>query len=246
MKRKLTDLAVARIKPPATGRLEVWDTAVPGFGCRVTSNGARSFVVALRRPGTNHPARFKLDGKTVKEARKEAGEALGDPAAFFAKRESPEPAKVDTVAAVVAEHIERHQKPNNRAWREVQRVLERELAPWGDRPIQSITRRDVIELLDGITDRGSPYMANRTLAHVRKLFAWAMDRDIVTASPVAGVKAPASEASRDRVFGALRACRRLAGLRCARVALRLASAVAHRHRAAGKRGCQDALGASRP
>jgi Arm DNA-binding domain len=197
MKRKLTDLAVARIKPPATGRLEVWDTAVPGFGCRVTSNGARSFVVALRRPGTNHPARFKLDGKTVKEARKEAGEALGDPAAFFAKRESPEPAKVDTVAAVVAEHIERHQKPNNRAWREVQRVLERELAPWGDRPIQSITRRDVIELLDGITDRGSPYMANRTLAHVRKLFAWAMDRDIVTASPVAGVKAPASEASRD-------------------------------------------------
>jgi integrase len=58
----------------------------------------------------------------------------------------------------------------------------------------------VIELLDSITDRGANYMANRTLAHVRKLFNWALERGIVDASPAAAVRAPASETSRDRVL----------------------------------------------
>ena len=101
---------------------------------------------------------------------------------------------------MVALFIERWQKPRNRSWQEVERILTRELAHWAERPIQTITRRDLIELMDSITDRGAPYMANRTLAHVRKLFAWAMEREIVTASPVVGVGAPAREVSRDRVL----------------------------------------------
>jgi integrase len=129
------------------------------------------------------------------DARAKARELMADPAAL----EPQEQGLPDTVADVIALFIERYQKPRNRAWREVERILTRELAPWRDRPIQTITRRDVIELLDRIADR-APYMANRTLAHTRKLFAWAMERDIVDASPVAAVKAPARETSRDRVL----------------------------------------------
>ena len=43
-------------------------------------------------------------------------------------------------------------------------------------------------------------MANRVLALVRKLFGWAVERDIVDASPVDGVKRPAKETGRDRVL----------------------------------------------
>jgi integrase len=196
---KLTELGVARIKPPVTGRREVWDATLPGFGLRVTSTGARSWVVALRRPGSKHPVRIKVGepcAMGLGEAREKARVLMRNPAAL----EERERAQADTVAAVVALFIERWQKPRNRSWQEVKRILSRELARWADRPIRTIARRDVIELIDSITDRGAPYMANRTLAHVRKLFGWAMQRGIVSASPVVGVGAPAREVSRDRVL----------------------------------------------
>jgi integrase len=198
-KAKLTELGVARIKPPVAGRCEVWDATLPGFGLRVTSTGARSWVVALRRPRSKHPVRIKVGEPSAMglgEAREKARALMRNPAA----REERERAHADTVAAVVALFIERWQKPRNRSWQEVERILTRELAHWAERSIQTITRRDVIELMDDITDRGAPYMANRTLAHVRRLFGWAMERGIVTASPVVGVGAPAREVSRDRVL----------------------------------------------
>ena len=42
--------------------------------------------------------------------------------------------------------------------------------------------------------------ANRTLAVIRKIFNWAVARDILTSSPCAGVKPPTPECSRDRVL----------------------------------------------
>lgn len=40
--KKLTDTVVAKTKPPASGRLEYWDSLLPGFGLRITDKGARS------------------------------------------------------------------------------------------------------------------------------------------------------------------------------------------------------------
>ena len=58
-------------------------------------------------------------------------------------------------------YIERYQKVHSRTWEEVQWRIEREILPaWGKRPITSISRRDVIELLDAIVDRGVPVTAN--------------------------------------------------------------------------------------
>jgi integrase len=71
---------------------------------------------------------------------------------------------------------------------------------WRGRKVQEITKRDVNELLDGVVDRGAAIMANRTLAAVRKLFNWCISRDILQASPAAGVTPPAGETSRDRVL----------------------------------------------
>jgi integrase len=60
----------------------------------------------------------------------------------------------------------------------------------------------VIALLDNIVDRGAPIAANRTLAVIRRMFGWALSRDIVAASPCVTVKAPAKERRRDRMLGA--------------------------------------------
>jgi integrase len=74
------------------------------------------------------------------------------------------------------------------------------LPKWGERKIQDITKRDVIELLDGIVDAGRGLTANRILAAIRKMFNWSIERGIIDTSPCQGVKAPLAERARDRVL----------------------------------------------
>jgi site-specific recombinase XerD len=66
--------------------------------------------------------------------------------------------------------------------------------------IAEIRRADVVELINQIVDRGSPKMANRTLAWLRKMFAWAASQDIETLPPCVGVKSRVPETERDRVL----------------------------------------------
>jgi hypothetical protein len=42
MKTKLTERAVARLKPPASGRLDVWDQTLPAFGVQLRATGRRA------------------------------------------------------------------------------------------------------------------------------------------------------------------------------------------------------------
>lgn len=209
---KLTALGVERIRPPETGRVEYFDTLLAGFGLRVTAKGSKSWAVVYRMGGRGQNKKRVTLGSypamSLAEAREAAKEALHqvsqsiDPGEVRRERQNAQQERDrDTVAVVVKEFIERHAKAKNKAWKEVQRVLEREVvALWGDRPIGGITRRDVLGLLDSVVDRGSPYMANRLLAHTRKLFNWSMERGIIDASPVAGVKPPGKEQSRERVL----------------------------------------------
>ena len=110
-------------------------------------------------------------------------------------------AAVNTVEAVARLFIERHAKVHNRerTWVENQRLLTRNVLPsLGKRPIASVTKRDAIALLDSVIERGSPVAANRVLAVTRRMFSWAVERDLIEASPFDRVKAPTPEASRDR------------------------------------------------
>ena len=48
--RKLTDRVCNR-KPPAQGTVEIWDSALPGFGLRIGYGGRRAFMVMTRIAG---------------------------------------------------------------------------------------------------------------------------------------------------------------------------------------------------
>lgn len=200
MKSKLTDLSVARIKPPASGRFDVFDASLPAFGVRVSATGRKTWIVAVRRPGAKNPARLQLGrypDTSLGEARSKARALMRDPIGVIAEDRKR---KTETAGAAIDQYIERHQKPRNRSWQEVARILNRELAGWRHRRIRDISRHDVLALLDQTVDRGSPTMANRLLAHVRTLFNWCLERGLVDTSPVAGIKAPSPEHSRDRVL----------------------------------------------
>jgi site-specific recombinase XerD len=55
---------------------------------------------------------------------------------------------------------------------------------------KDIKHRDVVALLDDTVDRGSPIATNRTLACVRKMFNYGVERSILETSPCVAVKAP--------------------------------------------------------
>jgi site-specific recombinase XerD len=58
----------------------------------------------------------------------------------------------------------------------------------------------VIALLDEINDRCTPIQANRTLASVRKMFSFGLQRDTVSANPCAAIKSPGRENRCDRML----------------------------------------------
>jgi integrase len=109
----------------------------------------------------------------------------------------------DNFETVSADFVERYVRPNNRASsaKETERLLRTKVLPtWRGRKIGDIRRRDVIELLDQIAEAGAPFSANRTLAAVRRLFNWCIERDILSTNPCTGVRPAVQEVSRDRVL----------------------------------------------
>ena len=96
-------------------------------------------------------------------------------------------------------HVAKTLRPSSA--KEWGRIIEHDVKPaWGAGAIDAITRRDVRDLIEGVSGRGAEVQANRTLARLKTLFNWAIQQDIIAASPAAGLKPVAKEVERDRVL----------------------------------------------
>lgn len=213
MRKALTDKTLEALKPTER-RYEVHDLHCPGLSVRVTTAGHKTFTVKFRYGVKQKRLSLGVYPRlTLAKAREKAIGALRqldegvDPAS---RRRQPDV----LVKAVCADFIKQYAKPRNRNWREAERVLEREfIAFHGERDIREVRRPDVLEVLDAAVERGAGYQANRILATIRKLYNWCIERGIVESNPIAGLKAPTRERSRDRVLDdeeigqMLRACR---------------------------------------
>ena len=208
MARALTTKAVENLKPDPEKRVEVPDPALAGLYLIVQPSGAKSWALRYRFDGK--PAKLTLGrwpAMGVAEARAAATASLDildhgrNPAGEKkAKAEAVAQSDRDKVAAVVDLFLKRHASHNRRG-DDVAAMFRREIMEkWGGRDIQTIAKRDVIDVLDAIVDRGSPVTANRLRAHLNTLFNWAKGRDIIQVNPLDGIKPPAPEKARDRVL----------------------------------------------
>jgi integrase len=206
MSRALTVRTVETIKP-GPKRKEIPDRHLPGLYLVLQPTGARSWAVRYRAGGrTRKHTLGPYPAIDLKAARTLAGRALRaaaegrDPGREKALERNTLP---DTVEAVVKQFVDLHCRRANRprTVEGTQQLLDLHVLPrWRRRLIKEISRRDVLDLLDGIVESGRPIAANRALAAVRKLFNWARERDIIASSPCAGVRPPTPEQSRDRVL----------------------------------------------
>ena len=201
-----TDKGIQQLKPTKKRRV-VWAKGLKGLGIRVTPKGTKSFVYKYDIDGQD---RWLTLGQYPKlklsEALKKYGEALvkveaGDDPAEENVQLNTANRNALTVQQLADEYIEKYAKPRKRSWKEDDRILEHDvLGRWGNKKVLKITRRDVIELLDEIVARGAPVQANRTLAVIRRMFNFAIDRDVISSSPCHRVKPPSFETSKDRYF----------------------------------------------
>jgi integrase len=205
-KRKVLSDRVLNAVPVGSTAVDLSDLQQRGLIARVLPSGTIQFVVRYRWKGKNR--RHKLgtysDKFTIAKARSAARavivqvEAGEDPAG---ERQAQRQTPIDTVDALVEAYLEKYAKPRKRSAAEDERVLRVDVLPrWKGRAVQSLTRRDVRDVLDRIVERGAPYAANRTFEVVRRMLNWAVEQDWIDASPASHVKKPSKEYARDRVL----------------------------------------------
>ena len=203
-RKKLTATTIEGLKAPKEGQTDYFDAAYPALALRVTANGVRSWAYFGRVHGKIKRATLgRYPDLSLKQARQKAGETADamragiDPAT--AKREARMAVR-DSFAAVADEWLKRDQA-RHRSHNKVKRLIDKNVRPvWGERIITTITRRDAIELLDGVADRGVIRQARRVQAHLHRLFRWAVGRDIIEVNPIADLPKPRANLPRERVL----------------------------------------------
>jgi integrase len=204
---KLMKRVIDALRTPSHDQIW-WDEDLKGFGLKLTPAGRKVFLVQYRPAGDRRNPRKYTIGEygsaTLHQARVEAQRVLAERAAGrdpqVAKQTSKRRIRSEQVAELAAEFIARHAS-QNRTGAETARILNREVLPhWGSWTVGEVRKRNVIALLDRVRERGSPIMANRVLAAVRKFFNWCIGRGILEVSPCSGITAPAREQTRHRVL----------------------------------------------
>lgn len=88
---------------------------------------------------------------------------------------------------------------NLRSRAELERKVRVDLAAWKHRPIDSIKRSEVSELIDAKAAE-APVAANRLLAFTHRVFRWAVRKGIIESNPAHDMDPPTEETARDRVL----------------------------------------------
>jgi integrase len=204
---QFTDILLRKFKPPPTGRAEIYDGRIPGFGLRVTACGTKTFFVVGRHgKAFRRVSLGRYPTLTLENARRKANDALRS----LADGTDPQQSKriertrnADLFPAVVAVFFELHCDRQNRASTaaETQRLLTGNfMTPWATRRVSEITKTDVLNVIDGIMARGAPSAARHAFAAIRKFFNWCAERGYIEQSPCLTLKPPAKHNSRDRVL----------------------------------------------
>src|SRR6266511_1070253 len=194
---RLTKSAIDAL-PTSNSDLVYWDAGYPGFGVKVTPKGRKVFIVLYRTGGAGSKLRKYTIGPygrvTLHQARV-AGQKV-----FAAKLEGRDPAAEKRAARrrIVADRVEdlletfiAQRLSQNRSGGEIARLLRRELGKtWAGRSIHEISKRDVVEVVTAIEQRGAPVAANKALKSIKTFLRWCVGRAVLDQSPAEGVPLP--------------------------------------------------------
>ncbi len=182
------------LKPGERNKL-LWDSALPGFGLKVTPAGGRTYLVQYRIGGRKGRTRRVTIGKhgplTPEQARLEAKRILGEVAAGQDPAEDRTRARQAITVAelcelyllqgVAAKKAPTVAKDRGRIELHVKPLL-------GRRRARDITQDDIERFLNAIAKRHGKGTASRTVGMLGGIFSFAGRKKICTINPVRGVE----------------------------------------------------------
>lgn len=195
----LTAVEVAKIKPPASGRIYHYDDEEKRLAIAVQASGTKSWKFIYSFRGRLRVFSIgKYEDFTIKLARDKArrlGGQVADGRDPASERKAERDA--DTFGALATRYLVRAKKVN-KAWQHFEYLLDKYvLKKWRHRPANMIKRGDVIALLEPLEDRWA--LHNQVRSAVHAVFAFGEEVDVITANPVRGTK-PMETVERDRTL----------------------------------------------
>ena len=195
---------------PKDKRFVVYEDSAHGngsLGMRVTPNGTKSWVHLYLADGKRRMVTLgRYPAMTVAEAHEAFAQAArrvaegGDPGAAVVE-DNLRRRKAPRVRDLAEVYIDKWAKPRKRSWRQDLSILEKDVLPFmGHLRLEDVKRRTIVAMLDKVVARGAPVQANRVLALVRKMFNFAVGRDMMEHNPCSAIPRPSEERRRHRVL----------------------------------------------
>ncbi|TGT42628.1 site-specific integrase [Mesorhizobium sp. M8A.F.Ca.ET.165.01.1.1] len=192
MATKLTDTIVDTLALPATGNKITYDEGVKGFGIRVTAAGARSFILNYRtRSGLErrYTIGSRPDWKTI-PAREEAKnlkkqiDVGADPMGVVAASRDAKTV-ADLCGRFETEHLSKKRDTTARDYRAL--IKNHILPALKSKKVAEVEFTDIDSLHRKIS-KTAPYLANRTVAVLSKMFGLAIKWRWRTDNPAKGIE----------------------------------------------------------
>lgn len=203
-KTTFTDNMIKKLKPEDS---DYCRSEGNGFSIRVMPSGAKTWLYLYSFDGKRRKMNLGTYPDVTLETARDKFEAAKkmvkngiDPIAE--KQEAAEARRLaPSVDDLVKDYVKRYAKVFKRRWEDDERMLNKELVSrHGNRKAADIKKADILRMLEEIIERGSPATANQCLKIVRKMFNWAVEKDLLPLSPCVSIKMPSPTNERERAL----------------------------------------------
>ncbi|HNP50799.1 MAG TPA: Arm DNA-binding domain-containing protein [Nitrosomonas nitrosa] len=175
--QKITKSYVDKLSTPATGQAFVRDMELKGFAVRITSSGAKSFILEKRIDGkVKRVTLGRYPELTVEQARKEAHKLLGHIATgrnpIAEKKQAV--LKSTTLKQAFDDFVRVRKNLKERTLYDYRRLMKVAFVDWQDKALTNISKDMVTKRHSKIgAERGEAY-ANLSMRFLRALFNFAI------------------------------------------------------------------------
>ena len=200
----LDDKAVKALQPPAAGNRIAYDSEVKGFGVRITSAGAKAFVLNYRAGGRERRITIgSYPDWKVAAAREQAKQLkrridVGDDPMAERHTERAAPTMDSLADRFVAEHLLKRRPATQTDYKGILKLYIRPTL--GKLKVADLRHTDVERLHTAVAKK-APYRANRTVAVLSKMLSLAVKWEMRTDNPARGIER-APEHKRERFLSA--------------------------------------------
>ena len=176
-----------------------------GLELRLTPDGTRTWSLLYRHDGIKHRYTIgQYPSLKLKDARLIADKLRHQVALGTNPQTQKKEARNSNIVSVAwcyEQFLKRYLQPQLRTWQEYDRRIKADILPnLGKKDIRKIQKADIIKIIDSITDRNAPVLANRVLQYTSKFFKWCIGRGYIEHNPAADIPKPTKEKSRERVL----------------------------------------------